>query len=305
MNRFVTTACGLCLVGAAAFRPAIASSPQASNGVPQAVTLDGIIHPDTDDTLAFTPDGDTVFFDRSVGKHKTIMVTHKLDGHWAKPRSAGFSGTWYDQDPALSPDGSRIVFSSDRPIAVDGKPLVREVGGKAYHGANLWKVAREGKGWGQPVWLGGVVNATPFLVSPSIAADGTLYFIQHDDDGAMHIYSSRLAGGKYLPPARVMIGDPAVSTHDPAIAPDGSFIVFGYGKTTAGLGRLCIAFREGDHWSEPVDLGDKVNGVGPWGSHVLPDGRTITFTGDSGVYRLSLQPWLQNHAQARQAGASR
>ncbi|MBN8737353.1 MAG: PD40 domain-containing protein [Xanthomonadales bacterium] len=305
MKRFVTIACGLCLVGAAAFRPAIALSLQTPGRAPQKVTLGGVIHPDSDDTLAFTPDGSTVFFDRSHGKHKTIMVTHKRDGRWAKPRSAGFSGTWYDQDPALSPDGSCIVFSSDRPVAAGGKPLVRTVAGKTYHGANLWKVAREGSGWGRPVWLGGVVNATPFLVSPSIAADGTLYFIRHGDDGAMHIYRSRLAGGKYLPPARVMIGDPAVSTHDPAIAPDGSFIVFGYGKTTAGLWRLSIAFHEGDRWSEPVDLGDAVNGIGPWGSHVMPDGHTLTFTGDSGVYRLSLQPWLQNHPEARQASASR
>jgi hypothetical protein len=43
----------------------------------------------------------------------------------------------------------------------------------------------------------------------------------------------------------------------------------------------------------PVDLGDAVNGVGPWGSHVLPDGHTLTFTGDSGVHRLSLKPWLR------------
>ncbi len=34
------------------------------------MTLDGIIHADSDDTLAFTPDGNTVFFDRSEGTHK-------------------------------------------------------------------------------------------------------------------------------------------------------------------------------------------------------------------------------------------
>jgi hypothetical protein len=68
--------------------------------------------------------------------------------------------------------------------------------------------------------------------------------------------------------------------------------VFGYGKTTAGPGRLCIAFRERGHWNRPVDLGDTANGVGPWGSHVLPDGHTLTFTGNTALYRLSLKPWL-------------
>lgn len=36
------------------------------------VTLGGIIHQDSDDTLAFTPDHNTVFFDRSTGRTKPL-----------------------------------------------------------------------------------------------------------------------------------------------------------------------------------------------------------------------------------------
>ena len=297
MKTKISTAVGLLLL-AVVFNGSVVSAVAAkSAAMPEPVTLGGVIHPDSDDTLAFTPDGNTVFFDRSEGKHKTIMVVRKSNGEWVKPQIASFSGRWYDQDPAVSPDGSYIVFSSDRPTSQDGKQQFRMVDGKPRHISNLWKVMRQGNGWGEPVWLGPVVNDSSFLVSPSVAANGTLYFIRNGDDGAMHIYSSRYRNGKYLPPVRVRLGDPAVSTHDPAIAPDGSFIVFGYGKTTAGLGRLCIAFRTGDHWGPPRDLGEAVNAVGPWGSHVLPDGRTITFTGDSGVYRLSLQRWLSEHGK--------
>lgn len=297
MIRTVSLAYGLCLAAGTVFQPVPAFAAHPSKVVPEAVTLGGIIHPASDDTLVFTPDGNTVFFDRSEGKHKTIMISHRTGGRWSQPQVASFSGRWYDQDTTLSPDGSYIVFSSDRPTAPGGSRQIRMVDGKPRHGANLWKVAREGSGWGKPVWLGAVVNAGPFLVSPSIAADGTLYFIQQDHhDHAMHIFNSRLQDGKYQAPVRVPLGDAATSTHDPAIAPDGSFIVFGYGKTAAGLGRLCIAFREGGHWSQPVDLGDAVNRVGPWGSHVLSDGHTLTFTGDTALYRLSLQPWLRQHA---------
>ena len=275
---------------------AASASAAEAPATPVPVTLGGIIHPASDDTLSFTPDGNAVFFDRSEGKRKTIMVSHKVDGRWSQPQVAVFSGRWYDQDPALSPDGSYIVFSSDRPVTPGGKRLVREVGGKAYHGGNLWKVEREGVHWGAPTWLGAAVNHGSFLVSPSVAADGTLYFIQQDDrDHAMHIFGSRRREGRYLAPMRMKLGDPATTTHDPAIAPDGSFIVFGYGKTAAGLGRLCIAFREGDHWSKPIDLGDVVNAVGPWGSHVMSDGHTVTFTGSMALYRLSLAPWLNPH----------
>jgi Tol biopolymer transport system component len=97
------------------------SASTASIAAPAPITLDGIIHPDSDDTLAFTPDGNTVFFDRSNGPHKTIMVSHKVNGHWSKPQIAGFSGHWFDQDPVVSPDGSYLLFNSDRPATPGGR----------------------------------------------------------------------------------------------------------------------------------------------------------------------------------------
>jgi hypothetical protein len=265
---------------------------------PQPVTLGGIIHPDSDDTLAFTPDGNTVFFDRSAGKRKTIMVSHKIDGRWSPPEVAGFSGHWFDQDPVIAPDGSYLLFDSDRPTAPGGQPLTQDyfVGGRA-PGSNIWRVERAGKGWGKPVWLGAVVDNDAFVDFASIAADGTLYFIRFDRKArVMHTWRSALRDGHYLPPVRAGLGDPAVSTHDPAVAPDQSFIVFDYGKTKGGLGRLCLAFREGDHWGHPIDLGAVVNKDMPWGSHIAPDGHNVYFTGQTGIWKLDLQPWLRRHA---------
>jgi hypothetical protein len=262
------------------------------DAVPHRVTLDGIIHPKTDDTLAFTPDGNTVFFDRGENKHETIMVSHNVNGRWSPPRVASFSGRWHDKDPAMSPDGSWLVFASNRPTSPGGAPVVSHYQGHAYHGDNLWKVERAGQGWGTPVWLGPVVNDKAFIAAPSIAADGSLYFIRREN-GVTYIFQSRFRNGAYQPSERVVLGAPGVTTHDPAIAPDQSFIVFDYGKTKGGLGRLCIAFREGDHWGKPIDLGDTVNGDGPWGSHLASDDHTIYFTGNSGIWRLSLDPWLR------------
>jgi hypothetical protein len=120
-----------------------------------AVTLGGIIKPNNDDTLAFTPDGNTVFFDRSEGPHKTIMISHRVNERWLPPQVASFSGHWFDQDPLVSPDGSYMLFDSDRPIKPGGEPLTQDyfVGGKA-PGSNIWRVDRTGSGWGSPVWLG-------------------------------------------------------------------------------------------------------------------------------------------------------
>jgi hypothetical protein len=190
------------------------------------------------------------------------------------------------------------LFNSDRPATPGGQPLTQNyfVGGNA-PGSNIWKVERKGDAWGNPVWLGPIINDDPFVDFASIAADGTLYFIRWDKQArAMHIWRSLYRNGSYLTAVRVGLGDPDVSTHDPAIAPDQSFIVFDYGKTKGGLGRLCIAFRQGEHWSRPVDLGDAVNKDLPWGAHVSTDGDAVYVTGQSGIWRLSLAGWLKQPA---------
>ncbi|MGH8199027.1 MAG: hypothetical protein ACREVO_01455 [Steroidobacteraceae bacterium] len=264
---------------------------------PRPVTLNGIIHSDSDDTLAFTPDGNTVFFDRSRGKHKTIMVARRMAGRWSAPQVASFSGHWFDQDPVIAPDGSYLLFDSDRPVRPGGQPLQQDyfVGGVG-PGSNLWRVDRQGARWGRPHWLGPTINSDAFVDFASIAADNTLYFMLWDKKAkVMHILRSEYRDGRYQVPQSAGIGTPAVSDHDPAVAPDQSFVVFDLGKTKGGLGRLCIAFREDGGWGKPMDLGDVVNKDVPWGSHLAPDGHTVYFTGQSGIWRLSLQPWLRRH----------
>jgi hypothetical protein len=264
---------------------------QSAPSVPVLVDLGGILNGGTDDTLAFTPDGSTVFFDRSIGGAKSVMISRRIKGRWTEPKVASFSGRWFDQNPVVSPDGSFLIFNSDRPTSRTGKPLVQTFFRKPNPGSNLWEVRRSGDRWGEPVWLGPGINDSAFIDSPSIVSDGSVYFLRMDQ-GAVHIFRSQFQAGKYLPAQRVAIGDPAVTTHDPAVAPDESFIVFDYGKVKNGLGRLCIAFREGDHWSNPLDFGDDINRDIPWSPHMGPDHRTVFFTGARHSWSLSLTPWL-------------
>lgn len=266
-----------------------AETPMADG--PTAVTLGGIINADSDDTLAFTPDGNTVFFDRSTGKDKFVMISHRMDGQWSAPQIAPFSGHWFDQDPVVAPDGSYMLFDSDRPTSPSGKPLVQTYFGQPAHGANIWRVDRKGDSWGEPAWLSATVNANPFVDFASITTDNSLYFMWWVG-GDVHFFRSQYKDGAYATPVRVGLGDPAVTTHDPAVAPDESFIVFDYGRAKGSLGRLSIAFRQGDHWGERIDLGDALNKNGPWGSHLAPDHRTLYFTDSTNIWSLSLNPWL-------------
>lgn len=279
---FAAAACALALLNSAA---AVVPSN------PVIVDLGGILNPESDDTLAFTPDGKTVFFDRSTDTTKFVMVSRRIHGRWSAPKVASFSGHWFDQNPVLSLDGSFLIFDSDRPTSRAGQPLVQSFFGRQNPGSNLWRVGRIGDHWGEPVWLGPIINDSPFIDSPSIAGDGSVYFLRMDQ-GAVHIFRSQFKAGRYLPARRVAIGDPAVTTHDPAVAPDESFIVFDYGKVKNGLGRLCIAFREGDQWGKPVDFGDDINRDIPWSPHLGPDHRTVFFTGATHSWSLSLAPWL-------------
>jgi hypothetical protein len=286
------------------------SQANASQIVPPAVTpvtLDGIIDQENDDTVTFTPDGATVFFHRSSGANETIMIAHRINGHWSPPQTAAFSGQWHDKNPLVAPDGSYLLFNSDRPTSSGGKALVQNYfGGGAGPGANIWRVDRKddytadrkADQWGDPVWLGPVINSDVFIDFPSVAADGTLYFMRFDAAAKiMHLWQSRYEHGAFLAPELVTLGDPAQSIHDPAVAPNQSFIVFDYGKVKGGLGRVCLAFREGDHWGKPIDLGDDLNKDLPWGFHLDADRHTIYFTGKSGIQKFSLEPWLNAHQQ--------
>lgn len=304
----------------------------AANASPEVFAPGVISGPAGEACPAFTPDGNTVYFD--VGS--MILVSHRTHGAWSKPEIAPFSGQWLDHDPTMSPDGSYLVFVSNRPVTAGGDALGATVNGKLYpaRGGHLWRVDRKKDGWGQPVHLPDAVNASDRTYAPSVAADDSLYFIRPDAGGVFHIYSSSFVKGAYQPAVQVAVGDPAAATHDPAIAPDQSFMVFNSTDAKDGsMGDFYIAFREGDHWGKPIDLGETINGKpgkwSQWGAHIGPDRRTLYYTSDrttdvtyprtpeeakaqlarmeswdnggDNIWSVSLAPWLDAHPAASDA----
>ena len=315
-----TVAFGLCSAACSLF------AADAPVGTPQIFAPGVISGPAGEACPAFTPDGNTVYFD--VGS--MILVSHRQHGTWSKPGIAPFSGQWLDHDPAMSPDGSYLVYVSNRPVKDGAEALGATVNGTFYpaRGGHLWRVDRKGNGWGTPVHLPDAVNASNRTYAPSIAADGSLYFIHPDAQNVFHIYRSAFAQGAYQPATLVAVGDPAATTHDPAIAPDQSFMVFNLADAKSGsMGDLYIAFRDDDQWGKPIDLGEAVNGKpgkwSQWGAHIAPDHRTLYYTsdrhtqlsfpltpeqaketlarmqswdnGNDNIWSVSLAPWLNAH----------
>ncbi len=282
-----------------------------------AIFAPGVISgPANDADPCFTPDGRTVVFARN----NTILVSQRTGDGWSKPEIAPFSGQWPDQQPAIAPDGSFLVFVSGRPISAT--ETARPAG-------NLWRVDRHGAAWGEPVHLPATVNRDSSTWAPSVAGDGSVYFIERQDPKApFRLWRAQARNGSYEPAVAVSFGDPATQDVDPAVAPDESFIVFG--SMRPGVDpheRLFIAFRESAGWGKPIDLGDAVNGPDDTNEARLgPDGRTLYFSSDRtlplhfprsraqaladeeriagwdnsnlNIWSVSLASWLDAHAHA-------
>jgi len=307
--RLVSCALGASLICAAGARAAEA---------PEIFAPGVISGPSNDADAAFTPDGATLVFSRDGA----ILLSNKTASGWTTPRIAPFSGRWMDAQPTLAPDGSALVFVSNRPLA----------DGDAKHpGGNLWRVERHGDAWGEPVHLPAVVNRDASIWGPSVAADGSLYFMDRvAAKGPFKLWRAQYRDGTWQEPVLQVLGDPAMQQVDPTVAPDESFIVFSAKHPdTDEHERLYIAFRAGAGWGAAIDLGAPVNleGNDSNESRLAPDGRTLYFTsdrqgaihyprtsaqaeadlariaawdnGNQNVWRISLAPWLDAGRKTR------
>ena len=257
-----------------------------------AIFAPGIISgPANDGTPTFTPDGKTLYFTRSGSGAGTILVSHLENGAWSKPEIAPFSGVWNDQHPAISPDGSQLVFVSTRPVPHRTDRV-----------AHLWMMTRTGSAWSTPVHLPSAVNIGRAIFAPSIAADGTIYFLSISKNGTQRVfqlYRSRYANGSYEQAEPLAFSTSQTADVDPEIAPDQSYLVFASSGRRAGdtNEHLYIVRRNGNGWGEAATLrypGDDAasNDNEP---RISRDGKSLYFSSDRTAGRKS-EPWDNGNA---------
>lgn len=286
------------LAGLAFATAAMAADP----GLPaprvwQPGVISGVLH---DSAPAFTPDGRNVFFGRSVGAglpDPAIYVSHRRgDGSWTTPEIAPFSGRYSDMEPYIAPGGRYMIFVSNRPAEPGGKVLDGFYNRQAQPGSGgqLWRIDRVGDHWGEPKRLPDLINAGTSIFAPAVAADGSLYFMKPNaETGRFQLFRAQADGaGGYQAPAPLPFSDGSVTTVDPAVAPDESFVIFGAGFKPAKALDMFVAFRAADgRWGRPVHLGEALNAPGSDAeARLSPDARKLYFSSERVSDKAPRQP---------------
>ena len=228
------------------------SSQEAVAPAPQIFAPGEISGPANDGAPTFSPDGKTLFFTRSTAQWTVIAESNLVDGHWTRPVVAPFSGEWPDSSPAMSPDGTYIVFQSNRP-KVSLTEATRPKPGQPIQGiaSNLWRVDRVGAGWSKPKRLPDEVNLPELSIwKPSVASDGAIYLTGIDKKGNKRIFSAAYKNGSYQQAQPLPFSDGTLLDVDPEIAPDGSFLVFVSAGRLPGDAKdhLFIVLKKDDGW---------------------------------------------------------
>ena len=223
--------------------------------------------------MAITPDGKEIYWSSNLRDFgiSVILVSREVDGAWTEPEVAPFSRdpamVYYE--PHVAPDGERFFF----------------VAQKAGQEANdIWVMDREGKSWGEARRMDAPINSDGKEYYPSLTRDGTMYLTREDGEpGTEAIYRSRLVNGKYSEPERLPEQvNSGRSRFNAFVDPDERFIVVPVlgGADSAGAIDYYVVFRNAaDEWSQPVNLGSKINTPGhrEWTPYVSPDGKYFFF----------------------------
>jgi hypothetical protein len=199
-------------------------------------------------SIAFTPDGRTLYFDRASSDRSalTIMTSDYVRARWTVPRVAPFSGRYRDVDPFVTPDGQRLYFNSDRPRS---STTVRTL--------SIWYVERTPNGWSEPVDPGEPLNSDSTDVFVSTSRDGTLVFGSRRE-GQSRIYSTHLVKGRWETPHAIRFGSVLDGVGNPLISPSGGFMILVL-EQPSRKSDLFASCKRGSDWSEPTRLSDAVN----------------------------------------------
>ncbi|MFO7608198.1 MAG: hypothetical protein R6X35_03205 [Candidatus Krumholzibacteriia bacterium] len=224
------------------------------------------------------PGGREIWYGLMNQELVTILATRLQDGAWTEPVTVPFHDDpqFACFEPALSPDGTRVYFLSNR--AAPG-----QVQGRGWANQNIFTARRTATGWSAAAALPPPVTSGAAEYFPSLAADGTLYFTREDDAGAA-VWCAEPDGDGFGEPVRLPLAVNATDqVFNATVAPDQSWIIACVAGHPDNLGPTdyWLSFRGDDGaWLPAVNLGPRFNGPGERASSVslAPDGSVLFFS---------------------------
>ncbi len=223
---------------------------------------------------AFSPDGSVVLWTLVDKNYRASMMQMKYEhGKWSAPTRPSFAdSTADDYYPFFSPDGKKLYFGSRRkaPAGYPGSDM------------RFWEVERNKGDWNAPVPFDSTVSKGREFAH-SVTKGGTFYFSAAPDGGRnMNIYKAEIKDGIYTQPVALPFNINSVDYEDgPYVAPDESFLII-ESQRPDGVGGsldLYISFKTNeDHWTLPLNMGQKINSVfSERFARLSPDGKYLFF----------------------------
>lgn len=219
----------------------------------------------------FSPSGDTLYFTRraSFRVAPRILFSVRSGESWSDPSPVPFGHEAGDEFPYVTPDGSRIYFSSARPAP-----------GRAENGRNdLWMVERRDGTWSEAVHLGGELSTDDIDSHPVVTPEG-LYFHSRRSDGGGSVNAYFAAGRPDEWESPVLLSFNSGAT-DGEVAPrpaGGGAVFHSDREGGVGAGDLYWAPGSGRQWGAPVNLAGEINtNDWEWSPSWSPDGRLLVF----------------------------
>jgi hypothetical protein len=216
--------------------------------------------------LAVNENCTEIFFSRGENDKASIYHLERPSGVWTIPRLAEFSGRYNDSHPVFADEGFKLFFGSKRPC----------FGSKAV--LNLWFIEKKNKEWITSQSLGKpFTNQT--VHAASVSSDGNIY--------ATGLVVFEKGDSGYKPQHKLL---PDISGSQPAVSPDGSYIVFSHrGKDSFGGNDLYVIFKKNDKtWSTAINLGKDINTKSVESSPTISrDGKFIFFSRNGNIWWVS------------------
>lgn len=231
--------------------------------------------------ITFSPDGRELYFrvNTSGFTHSAILGCRLGGRGWSVPEVPAFAADprWRTLEPAISPDGRRFYFVSDRPedpAALRPGPM------------GIWVMERRGEGWGPARRLGPDINGPDGSFRPCPVQGGALYFARDGADGLGSVWRAAPQGAGFARAERLPeVVQAGRSRYNPYVTPDEGCMILCAGGAPGAVGGLdyVVLFRDGrGRWSRPQNLGPLVNGAGHGeiSATLSPDGQYLFFASE-------------------------